>query len=127
MSSYNHPGCSCCGGPFNGGNCLSCSSVEFGNEFVYDLNPYSYNETPYAGGKRGSTILDEHFELKLSKLTHAVNQQTSDVTTAMTGYSKTSQATPPPASVKAVEEICVTCGGAYPSICVLPLMANTLS
>ncbi|GJW92357.1 hypothetical protein Tco_0169910, partial [Tanacetum coccineum] len=45
MSSYNHPGCSCCGGPFNGGNCLSCSSVEFGNEFVYDPNPYSYNET----------------------------------------------------------------------------------
>ncbi|GKC96898.1 hypothetical protein Tco_1162340 [Tanacetum coccineum] len=46
MSSYNHPGCSYCGGPFNGGNCLSCSSVEFGNEFVYDPNPYSYNETP---------------------------------------------------------------------------------
>nr|GFA07754.1 hypothetical protein [Tanacetum cinerariifolium] len=26
MSWYNHPGCSCCEGPFNGGNCLSCSS-----------------------------------------------------------------------------------------------------
>ncbi|GJY31743.1 hypothetical protein Tco_0415238 [Tanacetum coccineum] len=46
MSSYNHPGCSCCGGPFNGGNCPSCSSVGSGNEFVYDPNPYSYNETP---------------------------------------------------------------------------------
>ncbi|GJS79750.1 hypothetical protein Tco_0729631 [Tanacetum coccineum] len=46
MSSYNHFGCSWCGGPFNGGNCPSCSSVESGNEFVYDPNPYSYNETP---------------------------------------------------------------------------------
>nr|GEW46238.1 hypothetical protein [Tanacetum cinerariifolium] len=32
--------------PFNGGNCLSCSSVGSENEFVYDPNPYSYNETP---------------------------------------------------------------------------------
>ncbi|GJX33148.1 hypothetical protein Tco_0243003 [Tanacetum coccineum] len=46
MSSYNHFGCLWCGGPFNGGNSLSCSSVGFGNEFVYDPNPYSYNETP---------------------------------------------------------------------------------
>ncbi|GJZ95130.1 hypothetical protein Tco_0667333 [Tanacetum coccineum] len=45
MSSYNHPGFSCCGGPFNGGNCPSCSSVGSGNEFVYDPNPYSYNKT----------------------------------------------------------------------------------
>ncbi|GKC23104.1 hypothetical protein Tco_1025254 [Tanacetum coccineum] len=48
------------------------------------------------------------------KLTHAVNQQTSDVTTAMTAILKQFQATPPPVSVKAVEEICVTCGGAHP-------------
>nr|GEU74836.1 hypothetical protein [Tanacetum cinerariifolium] len=46
MSSYNHFGCSWCKGPFNGGNCPSCSSVGSGNEFVYDPNPYSYNETP---------------------------------------------------------------------------------
>ncbi|GKE25257.1 hypothetical protein Tco_1436769 [Tanacetum coccineum] len=46
MSSYNHPGCWCCGGPFNGGNCPSCSSVGSENEFVYNPNPYSYNETP---------------------------------------------------------------------------------
>ncbi|GKD85561.1 hypothetical protein Tco_1356715 [Tanacetum coccineum] len=37
--------CSWCGGLFNGGNCLGCSSVGSGNEFVYDPNPYSYNET----------------------------------------------------------------------------------
>ncbi|GJS78998.1 hypothetical protein Tco_0728879 [Tanacetum coccineum] len=46
MSSYNHFGCKWCGGPFNGGNCLGCSSIGSGNEFVYDPNPYSYNETP---------------------------------------------------------------------------------
>ncbi|GJV01962.1 reverse transcriptase domain-containing protein [Tanacetum coccineum] len=50
----------------------------------------------------------------IAKLTHAVNQQTSAVTTAMTAILKQFQATPPPASVKAVEEICVTCGGPHP-------------
>ncbi|GJR79249.1 hypothetical protein Tco_0150034 [Tanacetum coccineum] len=49
----------------------------------------------------------------LAKLTHAVNQQTSVVTTAITTILKQFQATPPPASIKAVEEICVTCGGAH--------------
>nr|GEV89123.1 reverse transcriptase domain-containing protein [Tanacetum cinerariifolium] len=38
---------------------------------------------------------------KIAKLTHAVNQQTIDVTTAMTAILKQFQATPPPASVKA--------------------------
>ncbi|GJZ52694.1 hypothetical protein Tco_0607579 [Tanacetum coccineum] len=51
---------------------------------------------------------------EIAKLTHVVNQQTSVVTTAMTAILKQFQATPPPASVKAVEEICVTCGGAHP-------------
>ncbi|GJT05780.1 reverse transcriptase domain-containing protein [Tanacetum coccineum] len=51
---------------------------------------------------------------QLAKLTHAVNQQTSAVTTAMTAILKQFQATPPSAFVKAVEEICVTCGGAHP-------------
>ncbi|GJU02404.1 hypothetical protein Tco_1112742 [Tanacetum coccineum] len=49
-----------------------------------------------------------------AKLTHAVNQQTSAMNTAMTAILKQFQATPPPASVKAVEEICVTCGGPRP-------------
>nr|GFA95717.1 hypothetical protein [Tanacetum cinerariifolium] len=51
---------------------------------------------------------------EIAKLTHAVNQQTSVVTTAKTAILKQFQATPPPASVKAVEEICVTSGGAHP-------------
>nr|GEX66102.1 reverse transcriptase domain-containing protein [Tanacetum cinerariifolium] len=48
---------------------------------------------------------------EIAKLTHTVNQQTSVVTTAMTAILKQFQATPPPAFVKADEEICVTCGG----------------
>nr|GEY44909.1 reverse transcriptase domain-containing protein [Tanacetum cinerariifolium] len=49
---------------------------------------------------------------EIAKLTHAVNQQTSVVTTAMTPMLKQLQANPPLAQVKAVEEICVTCGAA---------------
>nr|GEV26025.1 reverse transcriptase domain-containing protein [Tanacetum cinerariifolium] len=51
---------------------------------------------------------------EIAKLTHVVNQQTSAVTTAMNAILQQFQATPPLASVKAVEEICVTCGGAHP-------------
>nr|GFB55724.1 ribonuclease H-like domain-containing protein [Tanacetum cinerariifolium] len=35
-----------CGLLFNGGNCPSCSIVGAGNEFVHDLNPFSYDNTP---------------------------------------------------------------------------------
>nr|GEZ56831.1 hypothetical protein [Tanacetum cinerariifolium] len=51
---------------------------------------------------------------EIAKLTHAVNQQTSVVTTAITAILKQFQATPLAASVKAVEEIYVTCGGTHP-------------
>nr|GFA40381.1 hypothetical protein [Tanacetum cinerariifolium] len=50
---------------------------------------------------------------EIAKLTHAVNQQTSVMTIAMTAILKQFQATPPPAFVKVVEEICVTCDGAH--------------
>nr|GEY87287.1 reverse transcriptase domain-containing protein [Tanacetum cinerariifolium] len=58
---------------------------------------------------------DEYFHeawesSELAKLTHAVNQQTSVVTIAMMAMLKQFQSKPPPAQVKAVEEICVTCG-----------------
>ncbi|GJU76536.1 hypothetical protein Tco_1273606, partial [Tanacetum coccineum] len=58
-------------------------------------------------------------------LTHAVNQQTSDVTTAMTAILKQFQATPPPDSVKAIKEICVTYGGAHPYYQCLAADGNT--
>nr|GEV86983.1 hypothetical protein [Tanacetum cinerariifolium] len=62
---------------------------------------------------------------EIAKLTHAVNQQTSAVTTAMTAILKQFQATPPPASVKVVEEIYVTCGGAHPYYQCLASGGNT--
>nr|GEX42019.1 reverse transcriptase domain-containing protein [Tanacetum cinerariifolium] len=62
---------------------------------------------------------------EIAKLNHAVNQQTSVVTTAMTAILKQFQATPPPASVKAVKEICVTCGGAHPFYQCLATGGNT--
>ncbi|GJZ89834.1 hypothetical protein Tco_0661761 [Tanacetum coccineum] len=61
----------------------------------------------------------------IAKLTHAVNHQTSVVTTDMTTILKQFQATPPPASVKAVEEICVTCGGPHPYYQCLAADGNT--
>nr|GFA61290.1 reverse transcriptase domain-containing protein [Tanacetum cinerariifolium] len=53
---------------------------------------------------------DTNSNSEIAKLTQAVNQQTSAMTTAMTAMLKQFQATSPPAPVKGVEEICVTCG-----------------
>nr|GEU57131.1 retrovirus-related Pol polyprotein from transposon 17.6 [Tanacetum cinerariifolium] len=68
---------------------------------------------------------DDNSNSEIAKLTHAVNQQTSVVTTAMTVMLKQFQATPSPAPVKAVEEICVTCGGAHPYYQCLVAGGNT--
>nr|GFA80392.1 hypothetical protein [Tanacetum cinerariifolium] len=62
---------------------------------------------------------------ELDKLAHAVNQQTSAMTTAMMAMLKQFQSNPPPAQVKAVEEICVTCGGAHPYYHCLVAGGNT--
>nr|GEY78997.1 hypothetical protein [Tanacetum cinerariifolium] len=75
--------------------------------FYNALNPADQDSLNAAAG--GNML-----ERQIAKLTHAVNQQTSVVTTAMMAILKQFQATPLPASVKAVEEICVTCGGAHP-------------
>nr|GEZ80014.1 hypothetical protein [Tanacetum cinerariifolium] len=68
---------------------------------------------------------DNHSSSELAKLTHTVYQQTSAVTTAMTAMLKQFQSNPPPAQVKAVEEICVTCGGAHPYYQCLAAGGNT--
>ncbi|GKB93932.1 reverse transcriptase domain-containing protein [Tanacetum coccineum] len=60
-----------------------------------------------------SSDVNSSSSFDIAKLTHAVNEQTSAVTTAMAAILKQFQATPPPATIK-VEEICVTCGGAHP-------------
>ncbi|GKE80512.1 reverse transcriptase domain-containing protein [Tanacetum coccineum] len=86
--------------------------------FYNALNPADQDSlNSVAGGnllERMKSSDGNHSSSDIAKLTHAVNQQTSAVTTAMTAILKQFQATPPPASVKAVEEICVTCGGAHP-------------
>nr|GEZ24692.1 reverse transcriptase domain-containing protein [Tanacetum cinerariifolium] len=56
---------------------------------------------------------DTNSSSEIAKLTHAINEQTSAMTTAMTAMLRQFQATPPLAPVKAVEEKCVTCGGAH--------------
>ncbi|GJZ72453.1 reverse transcriptase domain-containing protein [Tanacetum coccineum] len=61
---------------------------------------------------------------EIAKLTHAVNQKTSDVTIAMTAILKQFQPTPPPASVKAVEEICVTWRGGGVGSTILQCLAT---
>nr|GEX01839.1 hypothetical protein [Tanacetum cinerariifolium] len=38
--------CSYCGGPFNDGNCLSCSIVGARDEFFHNPNPFPYDNTP---------------------------------------------------------------------------------
>nr|GFB20447.1 hypothetical protein [Tanacetum cinerariifolium] len=68
---------------------------------------------------------DNHSSSELAKLAHAVNQQSSAVTTAMTAMLKQFQSNQPPAQVKAVEEICVTCGGAHPYYQCLAAGGNT--
>nr|GFD32245.1 reverse transcriptase domain-containing protein [Tanacetum cinerariifolium] len=45
---------------------------------------------------------DNHSSSEIAKLTHAVNQQTSVVTTAMTAMLKQLQENPPPAQVKSM-------------------------
>nr|GEZ76056.1 reverse transcriptase domain-containing protein [Tanacetum cinerariifolium] len=62
---------------------------------------------------------------EIAKLTCAVNQQTFAVTTTITAILKQFQATPPPAFVKVIEEICVTCGGAHPYYQCLAADGNT--
>nr|GEW10497.1 reverse transcriptase domain-containing protein [Tanacetum cinerariifolium] len=82
----------------------------------------------------GGNLLERHTQQvltiienksKIAKLTYAVNQQTSDVIAATTAILKQFQATPPPASIKAIEEICVTCGGSYPYYQCLVTDGNT--
>nr|GEW97114.1 hypothetical protein [Tanacetum cinerariifolium] len=84
--------------------------------FYNALNPAYQDSLNAAAGGNFSEI---------AKLTHSVNQQTSVVTTAMTAMLKQLQANPPPAQVKAVEEIYVTCGGAHPYYQCLAADGNT--
>nr|GFA32506.1 reverse transcriptase domain-containing protein [Tanacetum cinerariifolium] len=69
-------------------------------------NPHDHIRWWQFVGKKSSRCVNDH------RKQIQVNKQTSVMTTAMTAMIKQLQATPPPAPVKAVEEICVTCGAA---------------
>nr|GEY41132.1 reverse transcriptase domain-containing protein [Tanacetum cinerariifolium] len=78
---------------------------------IEDFDPPLYELSFF---KEVHSYANSNSSFEIAKLTHAVNQQTSALTTAITAFLIQFQATPPPASVKAVEEIYVTCGGAHP-------------
>ncbi|GKC97177.1 hypothetical protein Tco_1167452, partial [Tanacetum coccineum] len=101
--------------------------------FVHALIMVSPNCTKLIPSSAGGNLLERmkssdvnsSSPSEIAKLTHVVNQQTSAVTTAMTTILKQFQATPPPTFIKAVEEICVTCGGAHPYYQCLAADGNT--
>nr|GFB00054.1 hypothetical protein [Tanacetum cinerariifolium] len=68
---------------------------------------------------------EQQISIMKSQTFNKVNEQTSAVTTVMTAILKQFQATSPPASIKAFEEICVTCGGAHPYYQCLVVGGNT--
>nr|GFD32421.1 hypothetical protein [Tanacetum cinerariifolium] len=78
--------------------------------FYNALNPADQDSLNAAGG---------------GNLLEKINQQTSVVTAAMTAMLKQFESNPPPAQVKAVEEIYVTCGGAHPYYQCLAVGGNT--
>nr|GEZ35095.1 hypothetical protein [Tanacetum cinerariifolium] len=101
-------------------------------QFVQDVLTIIENKSKVRNSRNKSVVsqvkscdANSNSSSEIAELTHAVNQQTSDVTTAMTAILKQFQATPSPASIKAVEEICVTCGDAHPYYQCLAAGGNT--
>nr|GEV35203.1 reverse transcriptase domain-containing protein [Tanacetum cinerariifolium] len=101
-----------------------CTELHQLDTFYNALIPADQDSLNYAAGVKSSDA-NSSSSSEIAKLTHAVNQQTSAVTTTMTAILKQFQATPPSASVKAVEEIYVTCGGAHPYYQCLAADGNT--
>nr|GEZ58976.1 hypothetical protein [Tanacetum cinerariifolium] len=85
--------------------------------FIENKSKVSNSQNKSVVSQVKSSDANSNSYFKIAKLTHAANQQTSVVTTAMTAILKQFQATPPPAFVKAVEEIYVTYdgSGSHPS------------
>ncbi|GJU61419.1 hypothetical protein Tco_1243254 [Tanacetum coccineum] len=104
------------------------------NQLVPSINALNPADQDSLNSAAGGNLLERRTQDVLTiienkskpKLTHAVNPESSAVTTAMDPlFLKQFQATPPLASIKAVEEICVTCGGAYPYYQCLAADGNT--
>nr|GFC42092.1 reverse transcriptase domain-containing protein [Tanacetum cinerariifolium] len=77
--------------------------------FYNALNPADQDSLNAAAG---GNLLEKSPQDALTIIENK-SKQTSAVTTAMTVMLKQFQSNPPSAQVKAVEEICVTCGGAH--------------
>nr|GFA74095.1 hypothetical protein [Tanacetum cinerariifolium] len=90
-----------------GGNLLERSTQDVLTIIENKSKVRNFQSKPIASQVKASDVNSNSSEI--AKLTHAVNQQTNAVTTAMTAILKQFQATPLPAPVKAVEETCVTC------------------
>nr|GEV93813.1 reverse transcriptase domain-containing protein [Tanacetum cinerariifolium] len=88
------------------------------NTFYNALNPADQDSLNAAAG--GNLL-----ERSTHDVLTIIETNLSVVTTAMTAMLKRFQATPPSAPVKAVEEICVTCGGAHPYYDCLATGGNT--
>nr|GEV02892.1 reverse transcriptase domain-containing protein [Tanacetum cinerariifolium] len=91
--------------------------------FYNALNPTDQDSLNAAAG---GNLLERSTQDVLTIIENK-SKQTSIVTTAMTAMLKQFQATPPPAPVKAVEETCVTCGGAHPYYQCLAVGGKTYS
>nr|GFB00093.1 reverse transcriptase domain-containing protein [Tanacetum cinerariifolium] len=89
--------------------------------FYNALNP---TDQDYLNSATGGILLERSTQDVLTVIENK-SKQTSVVTTAMTAILKQFQATLPPASIKAVEDICVTCGGAHPYYQCLAAGGNT--
>nr|GEV47527.1 putative reverse transcriptase domain-containing protein [Tanacetum cinerariifolium] len=77
--------------------------------FYNALNPADQDSLNAAAG---GNLLEKSPQDALTIIENK-SKQTSVVTTAMTAMLKQLLTNPPPAQIKAVEEICVTCGGAH--------------
>nr|GEV07709.1 reverse transcriptase domain-containing protein [Tanacetum cinerariifolium] len=89
--------------------------------FYNALNPADQDSLNSAAG---GNLLERRTQDVLTIIDNK-SKQTSVVTTSMTVILKQFQATPPPAFVKFVEEIYVTCGGAHPYYQCLATGGNT--
>nr|GFB11652.1 reverse transcriptase domain-containing protein [Tanacetum cinerariifolium] len=89
--------------------------------FYNSLNPADQDSLNAAAG---GNLLEKSPQDALTIIENK-SKQTSAVTTAMTVMLKQFQSNPPPAHVKAVAEICVTCGGAHPYYQCLAAGGNT--
>nr|GEZ23760.1 hypothetical protein [Tanacetum cinerariifolium] len=89
--------------------------------FYNALNPADQDSLNFAAG---GNLLERHTQDVLTIIENK-SKQTSVMTTTMTAILKQFQATPPPAFVKTIKEICVTCSGAHPYYQCLAADGNT--